>query len=187
MSVRTVVVAHREIMVAEGIASALSRFPEITAIGVATSAEEGEAQGERADAVALDLTLAGAHRAARRLRRKGVRVVLLGDGPPEEDEGVRVSTKSPVAALASALVPGSGLPKRPARGLTERQQQILRLVSQGLAGKQVARQLGISPKTVEHHKTRIFSKLGVPNQAAAVSLAVSNGLERTPSWTRSST
>jgi DNA-binding CsgD family transcriptional regulator len=59
-----------------------------------------------------------------------------------------------------------------ARGrLTAREEQILRLVSRGLAGKQVARQLGISPKTVERHKTRIFAKLGVANQAAAVNVA----------------
>jgi DNA-binding NarL/FixJ family response regulator len=44
-------------------------------------------------------------------------------------------------------------------------------VSRGLAGKQVARHLGISPKTVERHKTRIFAKLGVANQAAAVRAA----------------
>jgi DNA-binding CsgD family transcriptional regulator len=47
----------------------------------------------------------------------------------------------------------------------------MRLVSRGLVGKQIARQLGISPKTVERHKTRIFAKLGVANQAAAVNVA----------------
>jgi DNA-binding CsgD family transcriptional regulator len=45
-------------------------------------------------------------------------------------------------------------------------------------GKQVARHLGISPKTVEQHKTRIFAKLGVPNQAAAVRMVVAAGLDR---------
>jgi DNA-binding NarL/FixJ family response regulator len=45
---------------------------------------------------------------------------------------------------------------------------VLRLVGKGFSGRQVAKQLEISPKTVERHKTRIFKKLGVPNQAAAV-------------------
>ena len=40
----------------------------------------------------------------------------------------------------------------------------------GLPGKQIATRLGISLKTVEQYKTRIYAKLGVPNQAAAVSL-----------------
>jgi DNA-binding NarL/FixJ family response regulator len=76
---------------------------------------------------------------------------------------------------------GSPLP------LTERQREILALVAQGLAGKQVARHLGISPKTVERHKTRIFARLGVPNQTAAVSLALTGELERSRSWTPSNT
>jgi DNA-binding CsgD family transcriptional regulator len=45
--------------------------------------------------------------------------------------------------------------------------EILSLIARGLSGKQVARHLGISRKTIEHHKTRIFAKLGVPNQTAA--------------------
>jgi DNA-binding CsgD family transcriptional regulator len=36
--------------------------------------------------------------------------------------------------------------------------------------------MGISPKTVENHKQRIFSKLGVQNQAHAVSVALRQGL-----------
>jgi DNA-binding CsgD family transcriptional regulator len=46
----------------------------------------------------------------------------------------------------------------------------------------VARHLGISPKTVEVHKTRIFAKLGVPNQAAAV-YALGNRMEGSELWT----
>ena len=52
--------------------------------------------------------------------------------------------------------------------LTPRQRQILSLVGRGMTARQIARQLGISPKTVEQHKAKIFAKLGVPNQAAAV-------------------
>ena len=65
-----------------------------------------------------------------------------------------------------------------------REQEILRLVARGRSGKQVARQLGISPKTVERHKTRIFAKLGVPNQAAAA-FAYSEWLERNRAWNAS--
>ncbi len=51
-----------------------------------------------------------------------------------------------------------------------------------MAAKQVARYLHISPKTVEQHKTRIFSKLGVPNQAAAVSIVARDGLADRGPW-----
>jgi DNA-binding CsgD family transcriptional regulator len=109
-------------------------------------------------------------------------VVLVGDRP-DEDEGTKVSTADTVASLAAALVPDSSLP-RGCSALTRRQEQVLGLVARGLASKQVARHLGISPKTVEQHKTRIFAKLGVPNQTAAVRLVLADGTGGSP-WIRS--
>jgi DNA-binding NarL/FixJ family response regulator len=185
MSLRAVVVAHRETMVAEGLAAALATYPEIVPIAVATSASEGARLGERADAVALDCYLPGAGGAARRLRKQGVRVVFVGRSGAEE--GVRVSTRDPVAALASALVPGVTTSRSPSRGLTPREQEILDLIGQGFAGKQVARHLGISPKTVEQHKSHIFAKLRVPNQAAAVASALQDGGGRRKIWSLSTT
>ena len=166
---RSVVVAHRERMIAEGIAAGLARYPGLIA-SAATTATELRAGAGLIDAVALDPRIHGADAVAARLRRAGVRVVFLGD-EIAGDEGIRVSTDEPVATLASALAPGVVAPGRVRSRLTAREEQILRLVSRGLAGKQVARHLGISPKTVERHKTRIFAKLGVANQAAAVRAA----------------
>ena len=60
--------------------------------------------------------------------------------------------------------------RRGRSGLSPREEQVLRLAAKGMAGKQIARVLGISPKTVEQHKTRAFKRLGVPNQAAAVAM-----------------
>lgn len=172
MTSRTIVVIHRLAMVAEGIAAALSRYPWIVPVGVSTEAVEGERLARLAEAVAIDPDVPGADLLARRLARAGVRVVQLGG---DDVEGLAVSLDAPVASLVSALVPG-GPAAPPLSPLTDREQEILELVAQGLAGKQVARHLGISPKTVEKHKTRIYSKLRVPNQAAAVRWAVSSGL-----------
>lgn len=183
MRPRGVVVAHREAMVAEGIAAALGHYPGIAAVGVATTPADAERLGERADAVALDQLLPGAENAASRLRKRGVRVVFLGEAAGADD-GIRVSTDDSVAALASALVPGTA--RTTDHRLTRRQQEILTLVARGLPGKQVARHLGISPKTVEHHKSRIFARLGVANQTAAASV-VAHQLGRSHPWTRSST
>jgi DNA-binding NarL/FixJ family response regulator len=164
-------------MMADGISAALARYPEILLVATATSTEEAEEASQRADAVALDLYLPGAPESAKRLRRKGKRVVFIGDGSPDE-QGVCVSAREPVASLAAALVPGAGS-RRTQRSLTTREREVLSLAARGLAGKQVARHLGISPKTVEQHKTRIFAKLGVPNQTAAVSIAMVDQLEGT--------
>jgi DNA-binding NarL/FixJ family response regulator len=185
---RAVVVAHREAMLAEGIAAALAPYPGIVPIGVATTPSEAEALSERADAVALDRSLPDADALARRLRSRGLRVVLLEtEAAPKHGNG-HVSTRLPVSVLASALAPeaGNGTKKHP-RGLTGRQRQILSLVSRGFAAKQVARHLGISEKTVENHKTRIFAKLGVPNQTAAVAQLLADGRAGEVQWIRSST
>ena len=193
---RAVVVAHRETMVAEGISAALARYPGIVSLGAATAAGDAERLGAQAYAVAIDPALPGALAVAGRLRRMGVRVVFLGepnDSTADEgsdveegrEEGVRVPTHAPIATLAAALAPGSRSPDA-ATTLTEREQEILRLIAKGRSGKQVAKQLGISPKTVERHKTRIFSKLGVPNQAAAAFL-YGERIERSRAWSASTT
>jgi DNA-binding CsgD family transcriptional regulator len=169
MSERAVVVLHRERMVAEGVAAGLSAFRGITPIAARANGSDGEEWEDRADAVAIDPHLPGARRLATRLRTKGVRVVFMGPDAGD-DEGIRVSTAEPIAALAHALAPGTERRASAADKLTSREREILRLVAAGLAGKQIAKRLEISLKTVEQYKTRIYAKLRVPNQAAAVSL-----------------
>ncbi|OZF42274.1 hypothetical protein CH293_26460 [Rhodococcus sp. 14-2470-1b] len=52
--------------------------------------------------------------------------------------------------------------------LSRRQEQIIELVAEGYSGKEVARALGMSPKTVETHIQRIFDRYGVRNRAGVV-------------------
>lgn len=56
--------------------------------------------------------------------------------------------------------------------LTAREAEVLAAVARGLGTKGVARALGISSKTVENHKARIFTKLGVHSQAHAIAEAI---------------
>ncbi len=56
--------------------------------------------------------------------------------------------------------------------LTRRQHEILRSVSEGCTGKEIASQLFISPATVKREIRHILSKLGVKDRAQAVSEAV---------------
>lgn len=56
--------------------------------------------------------------------------------------------------------------------LTAREQEVLREAARGLHAKEIAATLGISPRTVEVHKTRIMAKLGVRNVAELVRFAV---------------
>ena len=173
---RKVLVVHPEMMVAEAITSALASYPLIVPLLPATSAAQAEASITRVgtiDAAAVDERVASVGPLTDRLRRGGARVVMFGNSRVNEDGAVRVPTEAPVAALAEALVP-SVIPRRPTR-LSVQQRRVLALVGRGLTAKEIARQLGISPKTVEQHKARIFERLGVRNQAEAVRVAIESG------------
>jgi HD-GYP domain-containing protein (c-di-GMP phosphodiesterase class II) len=79
----------------------------------------------------------------------------------------------------SAVLTAAGLPApappRPA-GLSERECDVLALLARGLATKQVARQLGISPKTCDHHIQSVYAKAGISTRAAATMFALEHGL-----------
>jgi DNA-binding NarL/FixJ family response regulator len=182
----SVVVIHAERLMAESIAAALERFPGLVSAGIATSASDGVRLSARADAAVVHKDVPDGLSCCRRLRSRGVHVVVIGEWLAD-DVDMRVLPDAPVRSLAVALrqevATSGGIPT-----LTMRERQVLALVTCGFAGKQVARRLGISPKTVERHKTRIYSKLGVTNQAAAVGLAARLGYEwGEVAWTQSST
>jgi DNA-binding NarL/FixJ family response regulator len=61
-------------------------------------------------------------------------------------------------------------------GLTPREAEILRLLARGLLNKQIARLLGIAPKTVGNHVEHIYAKIGVSSRAAAGFFAAAHGL-----------
>ena len=60
--------------------------------------------------------------------------------------------------------------------LSEREQTILRLAAQGFSGAEIARQLGISTKTVDTYKHRIQDKLGLAHRTDYVRFAIEAGL-----------
>ena len=60
--------------------------------------------------------------------------------------------------------------------LTDREREVLRLVADGHTDRMVAEALVISPRTVNRHLSNIFTKLHVPGRAAAVALALRQGL-----------
>jgi HD-GYP domain-containing protein (c-di-GMP phosphodiesterase class II) len=86
----------------------------------------------------------------------------------------RLAPEAVNAILVAAGQPREPVP-RPA-GLSERECAVLGLVARGLATKQVARQLGISPKTCDHHIQSVYSKVGVSTRAGATLFALEHGL-----------
>jgi DNA-binding NarL/FixJ family response regulator len=122
------------------------------------------------------------------------RVVLL-DGVDDHDvarivaNGASVSrpARGSVQNLLDAAfgvepgVPASALedPAEPAPApplLTRRQLEVVGLIAQGMTSHEIADGLGVRPKTVENYKQRLFSRLGVQNQAHAVARCARLGL-----------
>jgi HD-GYP domain-containing protein (c-di-GMP phosphodiesterase class II) len=83
----------------------------------------------------------------------------------------------PDAVTAVLEVAGQRVPRieRPA-GLTEREAEVVALLARGLQTKQVARRLGISVKTADHHVQNAYAKIGVSTRAAAALFAMQHGL-----------
>ncbi len=64
----------------------------------------------------------------------------------------------------------------PSTSLTTRQIEILRLVASGLTTKEIARDLDISPKTVEFHRTQLMERTGATDVAGLTRYAMQRGL-----------
>jgi len=67
-------------------------------------------------------------------------------------------------------------PTATVRRLTARERQIIAILAGGVANKDIAHACGISEKTVKHHLTNIFNKLGVSNRLALALLAIEHGI-----------
>ena len=85
----------------------------------------------------------------------------------------------PVARRIMLQVHGARERKDPRPALTDRERQVLGLLSTGETSKEIGRHLNLSAKTVDNHRARILQKLGVTNTAAAISYSyVQNLIER---------
>jgi DNA-binding NarL/FixJ family response regulator len=79
--------------------------------------------------------------------------------------------------VAARVLGAVGAPRRtPTRGLSAREREVLQLLAQGLATKQIARSLGVTERTVKFHVASIFAKLDATNRAQAVALAAQRNL-----------
>ncbi|MGQ0607816.1 MAG: HD domain-containing phosphohydrolase [Chloroflexota bacterium] len=61
-------------------------------------------------------------------------------------------------------------------GLSEREVEVLRLVTRGLSNREIAARLVVSPRTAEHHVQHIYAKIGTSSRAAAALFAMEHDL-----------
>ena len=106
---------------------------------------------------------------------------LLKDAEPEElHAAVRAASRgeAPITPRAAAALLADRR-ERPAEvALTAREREVLGLVVEGLANKQIARRMGISEKTVKGHLTNLFQRIGVADRTQAALWAERTGALR---------
>jgi DNA-binding NarL/FixJ family response regulator len=104
---------------------------------------------------------------------------LLKDAEPEEIHQAILAAargEAPLAPKAAAALLAERASRPAPVELTGREREVLSLVVQGLANKQIARKLGISEKTVKGHLTNLFQRIGVTDRTQAALWAERNGL-----------
>ena len=106
---------------------------------------------------------------------------LLKDVEPAELEKAIAAAargESPLDPKAAGALVSARRATAPAEGLSDREREVLLMVVEGLANKQIAQRLSISEKTVKAHLTSVFRQIGVTDRTQAALWAERNGLSR---------
>jgi DNA-binding CsgD family transcriptional regulator len=93
----------------------------------------------------------------------------------DDVRGGRLASDAVDAVLSAAGAPRPRRRTGPA-GLTPREVEVLALIARGASTRQVARRLGIAPKTAGTHVERIYLKTGATTRSTATLFAVQHGL-----------
>jgi non-specific serine/threonine protein kinase len=132
-----------------------------------------ERSGNATSRVIVSATYAAAEAAARRaLGDEGFEAAHAAGRalPPAEAVLEAVGGRTKQATRQPSSPPAAGA------ALSRRELEVLRLVAEGRADKEIAAALSLSPRTVGRHVGSILAKLGVDSRAAAAALAVRRGL-----------
>jgi DNA-binding NarL/FixJ family response regulator len=89
---------------------------------------------------------------------------------------LRERTERQLARLEGAVVQARTRHPRNFERLTSREAEVLQLIAEGYANKQIAAELSISIKTVEKHRQRMMAKLDLHDTAGVTRYAISAGV-----------
>ncbi|MGA8256193.1 MAG: response regulator transcription factor [Nocardioides sp.] len=157
------------------------RMPELDGIG-ATREVTAQADAPRV----LVLTTFDLDEVVYDALRAGASGFLLKDAPEERlttairvvAEGGSLFAPSVTRRLIEEFASRSPRPSVDLSGLTEREQEVLRLVARGLSNTEIGAELFVSENTVKTHVARVLMKLGVRDRVQAVVLAYESGMVR---------
>jgi DNA-binding NarL/FixJ family response regulator len=110
----------------------------------------------------------------------GARGYLLKDAPPAElFAGIRATARGETVLASTVAATLVRRTASPGPTITEREVEVLELLSRGLGNKEMARELFVSEATVKSHLSHIYAKLGVDTRAGAVAAAIERRIIRT--------
>ena len=198
-----VFIADDHALMRVGLRSMLDLEPDIEIVGEATNGEDAvrSVLAIKPDVVIMDLMmprLNGAE-ATRRILQSApqTKIIILtsfgsseelqqavsngaiGLQPKEDPTENLINAIHAVVDGRTAFPPGftrTPAPDQPIGPLTDRQSKILKLISDGLSGKQIADALDISEAGVKKHVSLICSKLGAANRSEAVAIGLKKHL-----------
>jgi DNA-binding NarL/FixJ family response regulator len=171
----------------QAVAQARALRPEVVLMDLQMPDLDGPAAiatlRERAPEVrVLVLTTYGTDADITRAVAAGATGYLLKDAPREQlFAAIRSAARGEAVLSPSVATRVLGRMRAPAEeALSPRELEILQAVARGLSNKDIGRQLYVSEATVKTHLLRVFSKLGVDDRTAAVTVALERGIIRLP-------
>jgi DNA-binding NarL/FixJ family response regulator len=175
---------------AEGLQLALSDPPDVAIIDISLPRLDGieltrQLKAARPEVRVLLFTVHDEEEAVRRGLEAGARGYLLKTDAESELEAALTalgSNRPYFSATISEmlLAAGSGRTRKTLQEtLTARETEVLRLIARGHANREIARVLGVTPKTVETHRAAVMRKLEVRTAAQLVRYGVKQGIIET--------
>ena len=106
---------------------------------------------------------------------------LLKDAEPDElSRAIQAAARgeAPLDPKAARALLSARRAPSPAESLSQREQEVLAMVGEGMPNKVIAQRLSISEKTVKAHLTSVFRQIGVTDRTQAALWAQRNGVTR---------
>lgn len=198
-----VVLADDHPIVRDGLRGMCASAADLEVVGEAATGDEAVtlALALQPDVVLMDLRMPGGNgvQATRQIcaAERGVRVLVLTTfdtddevmaaldagatgyllkDAPRQDLFAAIRSVAGGDQVLSAAVVDRAEGRSPGQQLTAREVEVLRLVSKGLSNRDIASELFVSQATVKTHLSHVYDKLGAPDRAAAVAIALGRGL-----------
>ena len=176
----TVLLADDHTVVRQGLRALLEAEEDMSVAGEAENGRQAVQMAKRLqpDVVVMDIAMPSLNglEATRQISRESPKSKVLILSSYSDDEYVQQLTD---AGASGYLVKQTAAQDLVAARLTPRELEVLQLIAEGYANKQIAGELFISIKTVEKHRQQLMHKLDIHDVAGLTRYAIAKGIIET--------